>query len=89
MSFETFDFHINQKNLAGGFATSDEEQGADGKFRKTAREVIHDFLYDYGIACDGVTIIGTAGFTRAKLSFRHNDGVEGIFQNHKREIAES
>ncbi len=89
MSFETFDFHINQKNLAGGFATSDEEQGADGRFRKTAWEVIHDFLYDYGIACDGVTIVGTAGFTRAKLSFRHNDGVEEIFQNHKWEIAES
>ena len=33
MSFETFDFHIGQKNWAGAFVTSEEEQRAEGRFQ--------------------------------------------------------
>lgn len=88
MSFESFDFEFDEKGLSEFFDGTEEMPKAEKGFQKIAWEVIHDFVYDYGVRFDDLTIIETTGFTRAKLFFRHNEGVLEFFQNHKWEIAE-
>ena len=88
MSFENFDFEVAQIDLSEIFDVSEKMPKIEKKYQNTAREVIYDFLYDYGVRSDGIEVIETTGFTRVKLVFRHSEGLFEFFQNHKWEIAE-
>lgn len=88
MSLKNFDFNVAQIDLSEIFDGSEEMPKTEKKYQNTAREVIYDFLYDYGVRSDGIEVIETTGFTRVKLVFRHNEDIFEFFQNHKWEIAE-
>lgn len=88
MSFENFDFEIVPIDLLKIFGGSETMPKTGKKYGNTAREVVYDFLYDYGVRSDGIEVIETTGFTRVKLVFCHSEGIFEFFQNHKWEMAE-
>ena len=83
MSFENFDFEIAQIDLLKIFDGSETMPKTGKKYGNTAREVVYDFLYDYGVRSDGIEVIETTGFTRVKLVFCHCEGIFEFFQNHR------
>ena len=83
MSFENFDFEIAQIDLLKIFDGSETMPKTGKKYGNTAREVVYDVLYDYGVRSDGIEVIETTRFTRVKLVFCHCEGIFEFFQNHK------
>ena len=59
MSFENFDFEIAQIDLLKNFDGSETMPKTGKKYGNTAREVVYDFLYDYGVRSDGIEVIET------------------------------